>query len=195
VGDKEGSGEKIVAPRKRRIQTRQAMHPDIRRRIVNAKFVFERALRAQSDTGEMSLAVSLLLVHDAVELLMIAIIDYLQVPSKNKRDFMDFWSDLRNAGHLEPPDRIPLETLNKLRVGLKHHGILPRAQTMLDLLPRVRGFFENLLSAYCCLAYAELSLIDLVPDPEVRALMRAAHIARANDARAGVILSTGGQHD
>ncbi|MFZ0246015.1 MAG: hypothetical protein WAL68_10095 [Candidatus Binatus sp.] len=119
----------------------------------------------------MSLSLSLLLMHDAVELLMLAVLDQLQLASKKRRDFMNFWSDIKQAGHPEPPDFVPMESLNKLRVGLKHNGNLPRAQTVRDLLPRVLGFFENVLNAYCGLSYSDVSLIDLVPDQEVCSLL------------------------
>jgi hypothetical protein len=150
------------------------MLPDIHRRVVNAKYVLERAARIQAESNEMSLSISLLLMHDAVELLMLAVLDHLQLASKKRREFMDFWSDIKQAGHANPPDFVAMESLNKLRVGLKHNGILPRPQTVRDLLPRVLGFFENVLKDYCGLNYSEVSLIDLVPDQEVRSLLHEA---------------------
>jgi hypothetical protein len=148
------------------------MLPDIHRRVVNAKYVLERAAKIQAESNEMSLSISLLLMHDAVELLMLAVLDHLQVATKRRRDFMDFWSDIKQAGHVEPPDFVAMESLNKLRVGLKHNGNLPHPRTVRDLLPRVLGFFENALKAYCGLNYSDVSLIDLVPDPEVCSMLR-----------------------
>jgi len=147
------------------------MLPDIHRRVVNAKYVLERAAKIQEESNEMSLSISLLLMHDAVELLMLAVLDHLQLAAKKRREFMDFWSDIKQAGHAEPPDFVPMESLNKLRVGLKHNGNLPHPQTVRDLLPRVLGFFENLLKAYCGLSYSDVSLIGLVADQEVRSLL------------------------
>jgi hypothetical protein len=148
------------------------MLPDIHKRVVNAKYILERAARIQAESNEMSLSISLLLMHDAVELLMLAVLDHLQAAPKKKREFMDFWSDIKQAGHANPPDFVAMESLNKLRVGLKHNGILPRSQTVRDLLPRVLGFCENVLKDYCGLIYSEVSLIDLVPDQEVCSLLR-----------------------
>lgn len=146
----------------------QKMLPDIHRRIVNAKYVLERASSIQSESSEMSIAISLLLMHDAIELLMLAVLDHLRVSVKKRREFMDFWVEIKQANHAEPPDFIPMESLNKLRVGLKHNGNLPNPQTVRDLLPRAKGFFENVLKAYCCITYAEVSLIDLIDNEEVR---------------------------
>jgi hypothetical protein len=145
--------------------------PDIHRRVVNAKYVLERAAKIQAESNEMSLSISLLLMHDAVELLMVAVLDHLQVTPK-KREFMDFWPAIKQAGKPEPPDRVPMDSLNALRVGLKHKGNLPRPQTVRDLFPRVLGFFDNVLKAYCELSYSDVSLIALVPDPEVYSMLR-----------------------
>jgi hypothetical protein len=150
------------------------MLPDIRRRIVGAKYVLERAARIQAESNEMSLSISLLLMHDAVELLMLAVLDHLNLAAKKRREFMDFWSEIEQGGHAVPPDFIPMESLNKLRVGLKHSGNLPHPQTVRDLLPRAVGFFENVLSAYCGLRYSDISLIDLVPDKDVCSLLHEA---------------------
>jgi hypothetical protein len=67
-----------------------------------------------------------------------------------------------------------MESLNKLRVGLKHSGNLPHPQTVRSLLPRAKGFFENVLSSYCQLSYRDVSLIDLIPDQDVRAVLSGA---------------------
>ena len=51
-------------------------------------------------------------MHDAVELLMIALLDHLQAPANKKREFLDFWPDMKKAGHDEPPDYIAMDRLN-----------------------------------------------------------------------------------
>jgi hypothetical protein len=150
------------------------MLSDIHRRVVNAKYVLERAARIQAESNEMSLSISLLLMHDAIELLMLAVLDHLKVNTNRHREFMDFWQEIKRAGLPEPPDSIPMDSLNKLRVALKHNGILPNPQTVRNLLPRTRGFFENVLNSYCQMAYAEISLTDLIPDPEVREIVAGA---------------------
>ncbi len=119
----------------------------------------------------MSLSISLLLMHDAIELLMLGVLDHVNAAPKKRREFMDFWGDIKQAGLPEPPDFIPMESLNKLRVSLKHNGNLPNPQTVRDLLPRARGFFENVLTSYCQTTYADVSLIDLIPDQAVRTML------------------------
>jgi hypothetical protein len=157
------------------------MHLDIHKRVVNAKYILERSAGMQAETNEMSPSVSLLLMHDAVEFLMLAVLDHLQIAPKKNREFMDFWPLIRDAGRSDPPDRIPMDSLNKLRIGLKHYGNLPNPQAVRDLLPRVRGFFENVLEAYCGVNYSDVSLIDLVADPEVRSSLHEAQAKFSSD--------------
>jgi hypothetical protein len=149
------------------------MHPGVLRRIVNARYVLERASTIQAESNEMSLSISLLLTHDAIEMLMLAILDHLNV-TKGKREFMGFWSDIKAAGLQEPPDFIPMQSLNNARVAMKHHGNLPNPKVVQELLPRAKGFFENVLKSYCQMTYSDVSLIDLVPDQEVRTMLMAA---------------------
>jgi hypothetical protein len=147
------------------------MHQDIYRRIVNAKYVLERATSIQAECNEMSQSISLLLMHDAVELLMIAVLDHLNVVVPKKREFMDFWGLMKQATQQDPPDKTAMESLNTIRVGLKHKGVLPNPNDVRDLVIRTRGFFENILKAHCNTSYADVSLIDLVPNQDVRAIL------------------------
>lgn len=144
------------------------MYPDIYKRILNAKGVFERAESMLRKRNELDVSVALLLMHDAVELLMIAMLDHVQAPPNKKRDFLDFWPDMKKAGHNDPPDFIAMDSLNRLRVALKHSGNIPNTQSVIGLFPRTRGFFENVLSLYCGLNYSDISLMDAIPDAEVK---------------------------
>ncbi|MGI4756596.1 MAG: hypothetical protein ACRYGF_07075 [Janthinobacterium lividum] len=150
------------------------MLPDILQRVVNAKYILERAFLIQDEESEAGSSIALLLAHDAVEMLMLAALDHVGAKPSSKRNFMDFWADMKRATDREPGDRIPLESLNKLRVGLKHNGNQPHQQTVKALLPRCKGFFENVLSGYCNLQYASISLLDLIGDLEVAALIKKA---------------------
>ena len=91
------------------------MQPDILRRIVNAKYVFEKARSIQSESNEMSKSISLLLMHDAIELLMLAILDHRNVTPSQRREFTDFWQELTNAVFPHRRIKFPLESLNRLR--------------------------------------------------------------------------------
>lgn len=143
---------------------------DIRKRVLYAKYLLSRSRNAQAEPNELGVAISLLLMHDAVEMLMLAVADHLQL-SQNW-NFMEFWAKVKESGRSEPSHRIPMGQLNSLRVGLKHKGSLPHSQTVRDLLPRVESFCEDLTRTYLDgLVFADVSLADLVVDEEVRKML------------------------
>jgi hypothetical protein len=140
--------------------------PDIRKRVLYAKYLLSRAKRDQNDRNELAVAACLLLLHDATELLMLAATDHLGVGSK--WGFMEFWEKVKQSDHKEPGHKIPMSQLNDMRVSLKHKGILPRPQSVRDLFPRVEIFCEEVSKDLLGLSFGDLSLADLVADDEVR---------------------------
>ena len=70
-----------------------------------------------------------------------------------------------------------------MRVGLKHKGTLPHAQTVRDLVPRVEAFCEEVTKDLLDVSFADLSLAVLVADDDVRNTLQEAEQA----------LSEGGQ--
>jgi len=163
------------------------MLPDIYRKIVFAKYVLERSEGTARDSNDAGLSVCLLLMHDAAELLMLAVVDHLQVRVQKRREFMDFWIELQPPAHPLPPDRLAMESMNKMRVQLKHNGSLPNGQEVRNLLPRVREFFENVLKTYCDLDYAKVSLLDLVEDSKVKTHLASARHKFANADKLGAM--------
>lgn len=143
-----------------------AVSPDIRKRLLYAKYLLSRAKKDQNDRNELALAACLLLMHDATELLMLATADHLSIGPK--WGFMEFWDKVKQSGYKEPGHRIPMAQLNDMRVSLKHKGILPRPQSVRDLFPRVEIFCEEVTKDLIDLSFGELSLADLVADDEVR---------------------------
>jgi hypothetical protein len=77
-----------------------AISLDIHKQMLYAKYLLFRAKRAQTERNELAVAVSLLLMHDASELLMLAITDHLGLGSK--WNFMEFWDKVKQSGQKEP---------------------------------------------------------------------------------------------
>jgi hypothetical protein len=147
-----------------------AVSPDIRKRLLYAKYFLSRAKKDQNDRNELAVAACLLLMHDATELLMLAVTDHLGIGSNWK--FMEFWEKLKQSGHKEAGHKTPIGQLNDMRVSLKHKGILPRPQSVRDLFPRVEIFCEEVSQDLLGLDFGDLSLADLVADDEVRNALR-----------------------
>jgi hypothetical protein len=134
------------------------MHSDIYRRIVSAKGVLQCAEQHLKRQSDVDVSVALLLMHDAVELLMIAVLDHVQAPANKRREFLDFWPEIKKIGLPEAPDFIPMDSLNRLRVALKHSGIVPNLDNVRGLFPRTKGFFENVLTLYCSIICRRFAL-------------------------------------
>jgi hypothetical protein len=142
---------------------------DVRKRLLYAKYLLMRAESAQKEIGDIGAAVSLTLMHDGAEMLMIAVLDHLGIqPAKRNRDFLDFWKELKDADQPEPPFRTAMDRLNNLRVGFKHKGNLPSAQTVRDLMPSLQAFFEEVTSRYLNLDFGSFDLADLVDFADVQ---------------------------
>jgi len=88
----------------------------------------------------MGRPIAVLLLHDAVEILMIAILDHLNINAKKNREFMAFWTLVKQDGHPDAPDKAAMESLNTIRVGLKHKAIIPNSRDVRDLFTRTQGF-------------------------------------------------------
>ena len=149
---------------------------DVCKRLLYAKYLLSRARAAQTEQNELGIAVSLLLMHDASELLMLAILDHLGSSSVNWK-FMDFWEKAKLKSGKEPGHKIPMSRLNDLRVSLKHKGTLPRAQDVRDLTPRVETFCEETTKQLLDLDFSELSLAVLIADANVRSTLQDAEKA------------------
>ena len=93
---------------------------------------------------------------------------------------MEFWDKVKQSGHKEPAHKVPMEQLNSLRVGLKHKGTLPHAQTVRDLLPRVEAFCEEVTKELLDVSFSDLSLAILVADDDVRNTLQEAEQALTN---------------
>jgi hypothetical protein len=163
-----------------------AVSLDIRKRLLYAKYLLSSAKRAQTERNELAIAASLLLMHDASELLMLAVTDHLGLGSN--WNFMQFWEKVKQKGGKEPGHKIPMGQLNDLRVGLKHKGTLPHAQTVRDLMPRIDAFCEEVTKDLLDLDFAQLSLADLVADDNVRnTLQEAEQALKAGDRKSAFL--------
>jgi hypothetical protein len=80
----------------------------------------------------------------------------------------------------EIPFKARLLALNKLRVNSKHYGLLPAREELLDLMPVVREFFAEIAQRLIGANFFTLTLVDLLPDGEIKTLLGKAHDDFAN---------------
>jgi hypothetical protein len=147
-------------------------------KLLLARRLYELARENTSAANDISLSIGINLLQDAVELFLLAVSEHVNAGVQSGTNF-DKYMDLINAKILpkELPFRPRLVALNKLRVNSKHYGLAPARSEVEGLQVTVREFFEEVASSILGLAFATVSLIDLVRDGEVKELLREAESA------------------
>lgn len=64
-----------------------------------------------------------------------------------------------------------LEQLNRLRVDSKHHALVPSRKETERLIVSIRGFFDDVCRSLLGLAFATISLIELIDDEQTKNLL------------------------
>lgn len=159
------------------------LRPDIHERLLYGKYLFRRAAEMGSGGGELGIATELLLMHDAAELVMLAVLDHIGAKPKAKRDFLDFYEEVGRTGHSAPKSRVSMEQLNTLRISLKHKGVLPRAEGVRKLAPRVEAFLEHITQDYLGVSFADVCLADLIENAEAQDLLKQAELDFSHGSR------------
>jgi hypothetical protein len=166
--------------------------PNVVRRIAYSRFLYEEGVRYSRRPAPLS-ATALLSFHDAVENFLGIAIDHLQVKVNPKIDFMEYWGRVKSETGLDLPGKTPMNRLNNARVGLKHHGNFPAAETIEQSREAVLAFFSAATPMVFGVNFETIDMSDLVTQPKVAELLHAAQ-GRAEsgdyvDAMAGLSLA------
>src|SRR3989442_11498213 len=87
---------------------------------------------------------SVLAVHDAVEMFMVLALEEHDCPASERIDFLQYWDRLKDRAGIEVTQRGPMKRLNDVRVNLKHRGLLPRTDEIEAARVNATNFFlEN----------------------------------------------------
>jgi hypothetical protein len=151
-------------------------------KLLLARRLYELARENTSAANDISLGIGVNLLQDAVELFLLAVSEYLNVSVKVNMHF-DKYVELIDE-KIAPkalPFRARLFALNKLRVNSKHYGLVPARSEVEGLVVIVREFFDEVSSSILGLAFATVSLIDLVREGEAKELLREAESAFFRD--------------
>jgi hypothetical protein len=145
-------------------------------RLLFGQAVSQAALPAPLDVS------SVLTLHDAAELFLVLAGERLGASLPRYMPFMEYWKAL-GPGKLANGVRLPAEQqmsrLNDLRNSLKHHGTLPSKASVDQACADVRTFFEASTLAVFGIEFAAIDMAEVIPQPEVKAKVRAASAAAA----------------
>ena len=150
-------------------KTRESMKLDrnVTKRLVFIKYLYNIAVE-QSKRPEILCSVSILTFHDAIELFLRLASEFLDV-GKAQPSFIEYWDLLsKKLSERGLTQRESIRRLNKARVGLKHHGILPSKLDIEAFRASATNFFEENTPTVFKIEFSDISLIDLVQCEDVK---------------------------
>jgi hypothetical protein len=143
------------------------------RRLAFVRYVYELAVHQSRQSGRRQIT-SILTFHDAVEMALVLGLQHHDVPLKDQR-FHQYWSELENAG-ATLTQRSTMETLNRVRVDLKHRGIMPAPIEIEAARVHVHDFFVENIPIMFSLNLEDASLVPMVPYDEARVHLEQAEV-------------------
>jgi hypothetical protein len=144
------------------------LDPEVLTRLVLARRLFTRGEEEAGAPSPLS-AISILPLHDSVELFLHAAWLNRKMPGKAPADLMGYWEPLKPlSGQAE------LEGLARLRRDFKHGGIRVDSAQLKRYPEYVRDFFEVESPRLFGIPFRELSLAAIVQHDSVRAQLQEA---------------------
>ena len=145
--------------------------PEVTELLLISKSILDR-LRTQTPAtpDRHSIAINILLAHDAAELALAAIANQCgRLPSGNQHYLMDYFAPLKT---LHPESEVTgrgyFDQLNRVRLNLKHKGIFPDPQQWAQVAERVYEHVSTWCANYLQLDFDELDQSVLLNDPTVK---------------------------
>lgn len=142
------------------------------RRLSLIKYLFEVGVQ-RSYQPEPANATSVLTLHDSVELFLQLACEHSGIFAGDT-GFMEYWEVLKDELQADLPQAESMRRLNKSRVDLKHHGILPSKLDIEGFRASASNFFKESTPMIFSIEFESLSLVDLVSSQEVRVTLREA---------------------
>lgn len=151
------------------------------RRLAIVRYLYTQGLEQERKGGPLA-GLALLPLHDAVELFLqvaaeaAAETHSLTMTSKQRTDFMEYWTAFSAAG-LPLPYQPQMRGFNSARVEVKHRGLLPIQQQIEEFRSAVTAFLTEAVTKVFQIAFDSISLSSLVRADDVRSALQAAEAA------------------
>ena len=148
------------------------------RRLVLIRQMRDQSI-VQSKRPHPQDVIAILLLHDAVELMAHLAAEFGQIGPQNQ--LMDYWKKLAQV-HKPLGYRGPVERLNRIRVNLKHHGMLVSPEEIKRTIAEVNPFFSDTCQDIFQLEIESLDMTMLVKQSTAsHALADASRLADSGD--------------
>ncbi len=126
----------------------------VSRRLSLIKFLFIQGTELSKRSGLVA-GFSILSFHDAVEMFLKLVAEKKNIKSQQK--FTQYFEKIPELTLQEP-----MSTLNKMRVNLKHHGIMPDKEGVSECRMICKEFFEENCPGFFNVEFGKISLLDLL---------------------------------
>lgn len=149
-------------------------------RLAFIRYLHHQAVE-QGRLPEPQSSAAVLLLHDAVEAFLLLAAEHLGAAAP--REFGQYWDVLSPAkltGGVDLAVRQGMLRLNKVRVGLKHHGVQPGRAAIDQNLADAATFFAANTPLVFGTDYDQVSMADIIEQEGVRELVRKAEAASAD---------------
>jgi hypothetical protein len=150
-------------------------------RLAFIRLFFEAAIGQSRQPDPLNVQ-AVLTLHDTIELFLQLAADHLGASLPQRVTFMEYWRQLDPAslpGGVRLSGERPMRRLNDLRIAFKHHGTLPSAAAIQQACTDVRSFLDTNTALVFGIAFADIDMAEVIPQPDARAKVRAATAAAA----------------
>lgn len=138
-------------------------------RLIIGRQLLDRAGRELDRRGVYAEGLAVLSIHDAVEMVLRVVAERVKARLKPNQDFEGLIQKIEEATASKPiPFRDHLFRLNKLRVGFKHSGLLPREGDVRALYVYSEAAVLQVCEEFLGVQASEVSLAHGISDKDVR---------------------------
>jgi hypothetical protein len=134
------------------------------KRLSLIKYLYAQGT-ALSNQPELIAFPSILLFHDSIEMFL-KLASLERNVKSDKFSFIEYWVAIP-----ELTLKASMDSFNKLRVNLKHHGLLPSKLDLETARVNVTDFFKQNTPIIFNLAFEDISLLDLITFENTKALL------------------------
>lgn len=139
------------------------------RRLVLIRLLFARA-EEQANQSRPYSTDSVNRLHDVAEMFLAFAAERHQI--RIPKDFMSYWTVREEASGRRLAYRAQMQKLNKVRVNLKHYGIEPTSDQIVEAVAAVRGLLKDECRALLGQSFDDVSLFDVVTVSDTRHLLQ-----------------------
>lgn len=146
-------------------------------RLAFARYLLDRA-HLDAARPEPYSSEALLAMHDAAEWFLVLCAEHLNVSLPKNVAFEAYWSEVEQQAKVTLPVQAPMKSVNKARVALKHHFQYPARSDLERHLARTSQFLEEATPIVFGVDLADISLLGLIRDRDVRGWLQRAEEQR-----------------